>query len=220
MKYATVLVGEAAQLFEEASTHGTQWLSCSEAQRLATITRAKRRSEYLACRYLLRMLASLHFFGTTQRWRDFYLEGEAGKSPVLKFLLLSKNPLYLSLAHSGCFAVAAIAENKIGVDIEKVREFSSSESVLMNEIGTSTEIDFYNQLPVNLRSHLFFKCWTRKEALSKLDQVGIDFSFLKTTHTLSNNFSDNIKLLNFFYRQNYLVSVAYEKNSVINFNYY
>ena len=97
---------------------------------------------------------------------DFGLSGvgaeiqynEKGK-PFLK-----NNLAYISLSHSGHFAVASIASHNVGVDIEEIKPI---EDGVIQRVTTKNE---QKQIK-NLRD--FYRLWTAKECMLKITGEGL-----------------------------------------------
>lgn len=85
---------------------------------------------------------------------------------------LRGRPFCYNLSHSGDYVFCAVSEREIGADIQRRvpgresrvagRFFSGREAAAIRAIGDETE-----------RSKLFYRLWTRKEALGKLSGEGI-----------------------------------------------
>lgn len=66
--------------------------------------------------------------------------------------------LFVSISHSGDYVAAAVSENPIGIDVEKIRDFDKK---LVDRICTPRERDYVLAKDTALR---FFEVWTGKEA--------------------------------------------------------
>ena len=78
------------------------------------------------------------------------------------------NPLYCSLSHSGAWAVCAIADKPVGVDVEVIR---GTQEKYMQRICNDDELRYIRYGDEGC-FHRFFECWTAKEALFKLTGNG------------------------------------------------
>lgn len=95
-------------------------------------------------------------------------------------------PLFFSLAHSGDFAVCAVSEKKVGIDIEKIRPLnmlSSRRFASENEIKyifgcVPTQSDYESEDRGVLER--FFEVWTKKEAYGKMLGVGMGYDMKNT----------------------------------------
>ena len=87
--------------------------------------------------------------------------------------------LHFSISHSGDFAVCAVGDRPVGVDIEKIRKVNmqsarrfASEKELIYIFGHLPEkADFESNFPDTLER--FFEVWTKKEAYGKMIGTGI-----------------------------------------------
>lgn len=85
---------------------------------------------------------------------------------------LSERPeWHFSLSHSGNWAVCALSDAPIGVDVEQYRdkEFLS----LADRFFTREEYERLRQCPKSERETLFFRLWTEKESLLKAAGTGL-----------------------------------------------
>lgn len=87
--------------------------------------------------------------------------------------------LHFSISHSGNFAVCAVGDRPIGVDIEKIRKVNmqsarrfASEKELIYIFGHLPEkADFESECTDTIER--FFEVWTKKEAYGKMIGTGI-----------------------------------------------
>lgn len=68
-------------------------------------------------------------------------------------------------SHSGNMVVCAVADNEIGIDIEKIRNVNPK---TVHRFATGSEIEIINSLPDG-----FFRIWTLKEAYFKCIGTGL-----------------------------------------------
>lgn len=89
--------------------------------------------------------------------------GEQGK-PALEDV-----PLYFNISHSGEWAVCALAEVPVGVDIQEERPIRSC----VARRFTPSERELLNRLPENRRQSALFDLWCLKEAYCKCTGRGL-----------------------------------------------
>lgn len=87
-----------------------------------------------------------------------------------KLYLPKVDDFYFSIAHSGEYAVCAIADHPVGVDIQQKRE---TKSKLARRFFQSSEADHIERQPKGKREELFFRYWTGKESYLKLTGKGL-----------------------------------------------
>lgn len=92
------------------------------------------------------------------------------QEPGGRLYLPGVNDFYFSLSHSGEYAVCAIADRPVGVDIQKRRETKIN---LARRFFQSTEADHIEEQPSEKKEDLFFRYWTGKESYLKLTGKGI-----------------------------------------------
>jgi 4'-phosphopantetheinyl transferase len=81
-------------------------------------------------------------------------------------------PWEFNLAHSGEYALAAVAPRPVGVDIERVRTRYPIDDVSRRFFAPS-ERDLLARVPPGRRHRPFFSCWTQKEAVVKATGEGL-----------------------------------------------
>lgn len=94
--------------------------------------------------------------------------------------------LHFSISHSGDYAVCAVSERDVGIDIEKIRQLNmqaakkfASETELIYIFGHLPEkSDFESADEKTLER--FFEVWTKKEAYGKLIGEGIGYAMRST----------------------------------------
>jgi 4'-phosphopantetheinyl transferase len=137
------------------------WLSGPEQAQLASIQSAPRRRQFLAGRWLARLLLS---------------RAAGAPAPALWRLSDSHDgpprPLggvarcHVSLAHSGAWVACAVADAPVGIDVEasgRNRDFAG----LMQLAGTSAEQALWAGQPPGSQAAFFYRLWTVKEAWIK-----------------------------------------------------
>ena len=95
-----------------------------------------------------------------------YCYGEHGKPDF------AEGRFHFNLSHSGQYVCCAVAEEEVGIDIQRMRPlkntrlaerfFSQKENELLRACGSEVE-----------RRELFYRIWVRKEAYAKLTGAGI-----------------------------------------------
>jgi 4'-phosphopantetheinyl transferase len=97
-------------------------------------------------------------------------EDQVERTAFGKPYLKSGNPFF-SLSHSGNYAVLAVSDSDIGVDIEYIREFYNIDYSARKSF-TQDELLWVQE--ENEQCERFFIVWTRKEAILKVDGRGFD----------------------------------------------
>ncbi|MBC7878683.1 MAG: 4'-phosphopantetheinyl transferase superfamily protein [Anaerolineales bacterium] len=86
---------------------------------------------------------------------------------------LNDHKLEFNLSHSRDFALVAVAQKrKVGVDVERIRQGISSQSIARQYFSKS-EVAELQILSLEQREVAFFTCWTRKEAYIKAQGLGL-----------------------------------------------
>ena len=157
------------------------WLTSSEHDRLAQLHAPRRRDEFLACRYALRlMLAGDASVNAISAWQ---LDAPSGSAPHLHIDFhgaAEASRHQLSLSHSGDYLACSVAPGPIGVDIEILnRKPASRLSELAAMACTPTERERLAAIADDALRHLrFVQLWSLKEAWFKQVGTGVDFALL------------------------------------------
>ncbi len=125
-----------------------------------------------------------------------------------KLYLTEKIGTYVNLSHSGEYAVCAVHDKKIGVDIQLCRECDMKTA---QRFFTSEEYDFING-SFNPNA-AFFEIWTRKESFVKALGKGLSLG-MNTFSVLSDTIEHDGKTYRFKSykppKEGYKLSVCYE----------
>ncbi len=82
-------------------------------------------------------------------------------------------PLFFNLSSSDGLALFGIClNNKIGVDIERIRPLPGYEEVMV-EYCSQNELAAFRELPAEQQENVFFRSWVCKEALAKALGTGL-----------------------------------------------
>src|SRR5262249_14690457 len=71
-----------------------------------------------------------------------------------------------NLSHCEDRGVLAVANRRVGVDLERVRDVAEADAIAARLFGDS-EVEALRAFPPPQRSEAFLRCWTRKEAYVK-----------------------------------------------------
>ena len=127
--------------------------------------------------------------------------------------IVSHPEVYFSLSHSGKYAVCAIADENIGVDIEnkgrKLLLDCNQEKLVsvVKKIFSEEEYKVYNKCSKEEQIEFFLKLWTRKEAVSKAVGKGLAMDFSKICEP-------DEKFLSFWLDEEYYISVYSENGKL------
>ena len=84
-----------------------------------------------------------------------------------------------SISHSGDYVICAVSENKIGADIEKIREINPEVS---KRFASESEMKYISSAPNGL-----FEIWTLKEAYFKCIGTGLDSNIKNVSFDIKEN---------------------------------
>ena len=103
--------------------------------------------------------------------------------------------IYVNWSHSGSFAICALSDREVGIDLQNT--FKTPKSALVRRVLQPEEQIYYDQTPKEQRRQLFYSYWTVKESFLKALGNGFrdsDRQFLcKDGRTLSGSHSERGK---------------------------
>ncbi|MDX2163347.1 MAG: 4'-phosphopantetheinyl transferase superfamily protein [bacterium] len=147
-------------------------LSPDEIARAERLKFAALRTRFIAARTGLRLILSAHTGVDAGLIR--FSAGAYGKPA-----LLDDPAVHFNLSHSDELALVAVAPYPVGIDLEIMRPLAWQTVIRTAEIGFSAEeLATLHGLPASERVGVFYRIWTRKEALMK--GIGDGFRLTKT----------------------------------------
>jgi 4'-phosphopantetheinyl transferase len=154
-------------------------LSKSEVERAAHFHFAADRDRFIVSHGCLRDILGRYLH--CQPHQINFSSNDYGK-PALR-----EGQLEFNLSHSADFALIAIAQQRrVGIDLERIRKGISSH-VIARQYFSKAEVAESEALPIEQREVAFFLCWTRKEAYSKAQGLGLSLPLESFDVSLSPN---------------------------------
>lgn len=145
-----------------------QVLSPKEREHAQRYRRTEDQAQYAIGHGLLRVILGRYLSVAAERLE--FGRGPHGK-PYLAWPVAAS--LRFNMAHSRACALYALARGReLGVDVEYVRPDFAYEEIVP-QFFAPAEIAALQALPVEVRRHAFFICWTRKEAYIKAQGMGL-----------------------------------------------
>jgi 4'-phosphopantetheinyl transferase len=152
------------QKYSGSLTLFSSYLDENERYRAHRYHFAKDKNRFIICRAVLKIALAE---ATDTALKDIRIETGPNKKPVLS----SHPTVYFNVSHSGEYALIALGDRQVGVDVERVdREFDSSE--ITPRIFNPAELEALDRASDPKKQ--FFTFWTRKEAVLKATGKGID----------------------------------------------
>lgn len=142
--------------------HPANWLSASEQGRLVDMVSPRRRAQFLAARWLARLLLARARGGDPLDWR---LSAPEQGPPALEDA--GAHPaVYLAISHSGGHAACAVGSEPLGLDVEAPGRNRDIEGLAALCCGAGEQAMLQAALP-EARPALFYEFWCVKEAWIK-----------------------------------------------------
>ncbi|MGN0466321.1 MAG: 4'-phosphopantetheinyl transferase family protein [Lachnospiraceae bacterium] len=115
------------------------------------------------------------------------LEDQIGKNEYGKPFLIGYPKIHFNISHCEGWVLCAFSEGKIGVDVERIRDFPTS---MVKKILTEQERQILNRYEKNVEDYqkIFYRFWTWKESYLKwlgegfyMDPLRVEFTMDEVT---------------------------------------
>lgn len=113
---------------------------------------------------------------------------------------------HFSLSHSGSYAVCAMADAPIGIDIQEQRPVAVLP--LAERFFAPSEVALLRSLPEVERERAFYRLWTAKESILKADGVGLAGGLSRVTVTYGERLSSPSRQLKEYALPGYALTVC------------
>lgn len=147
------------------------WLTSSEAARLAALGTESRRSSFLAGRWLARR--------AVQRWLGADTLPALDVAPSGACVVAGNDGAHVSISHSAGFVACAAAGVAVGVDVESLAR-PRNQLALAEAVHGPAQREQLAVLPAEARALAFLQWWTLKEAWLKARGLGLDFALMRS----------------------------------------
>ncbi|EDP70117.1 Phosphopantethiene-protein transferase [Flavobacteriales bacterium ALC-1] len=183
------------------------YLNEVELQRAEKYHYPKDTNRFIICRTFLKFILA-------QKLRLDISEIQIKKDENKKPYLSSDKSIHFNVSHTERFAIIAISNNPVGVDVEYInKNFDYSE--VLPHVFNKQEVDAV--LKSNTKDYTFYKFWTRKEAFVKATGKGISDSLPQIpatdgNHSINPHLLGNFKSLNvlsFDLHTDYIAALAF-----------
>lgn len=170
------------RVLQRGSLELETFLSPKERQRLDMYTMPKKKVQWISGRYAVKTALAKHMgMLTNLKLCDIDVVNGENSAPYL----LQFPELHISITHSFPWCIGVVANQRIGVDLEKV---TAMRSALIKMYFHPREIEHLSQIEAEDRRDTHSTVyWTRKEAISKLVGLGMAMGF-KELNTFEDTF--------------------------------
>ncbi|MFB8426343.1 4'-phosphopantetheinyl transferase family protein [Priestia megaterium] len=192
---------------EKDISHYKFILSKDEIRRMESFKTYSLKNEYCFIRANLRKVLSFYLKEPPEQLKFFY--NDFGK-PYLN------NAIKFNLSHTNDIAVIAVTkEYELGIDIEFIDEHIDISEVIQVAFSMQ-EIDLMSGLKGKEKYNMFYRLWTRKEALLKGVGKGLSLSpqLIDASNCTKIFTGDNWEILELNVKQGYKSSLAINCNRV------
>ena len=187
------------------------FLNSKEIKKSQHFYKDEDRSRYVIYRAILKILLAAY---TKLDFKNINLSLDFNKKPYLE----SHPYLFFNISHSEDYAVMAISNRKIGIDVEYMSEDFKYTDLLPDIFDKSEIVSIENAANTK---ETFYTLWTRKEAFVKALGKGIDEDFkyipcLEGKHTVDYDLlksDQDWEVLSFYLTNKYAGSIAFESSS-------
>ncbi|MCA9212072.1 MAG: 4'-phosphopantetheinyl transferase superfamily protein [Planctomycetales bacterium] len=162
----------------------TSELSDDEQERAARFLNDRAKFEYCLTRAALRQILSR--YGVAGAKQIVFEYGEHGK-PALAGKITEAAKIRFNVAHTRALSAFAFSvDAELGVDVEYHRDVVDADRIVSGKFAAE-ERHVYRSASPDLRKHLFFRGWTRKEAFIKATGEGLCRSLESFAVTIDDN---------------------------------
>lgn len=146
-----------------------EWLTPEERQRLGAMRSARRRHQFLAGHWLLRVVGAEHVGSMPGDWS--FATDDLGR-PCLRPGDGGGNALHASLSHSGEWVAVAVAECPVGIDIESASRTRDLDRLAAEVFPAKQWLSIAGSSE-DERTRGFYEQWTLREAIGKREGRGL-----------------------------------------------
>jgi 4'-phosphopantetheinyl transferase len=152
-------------LHQSAMRYAHAWRMCDthERTRAMRIQDTTRQAQFVYSHAALREILSEYIQAPAQK---VPIHHKIGQKPFVT-TTATKEEIFFNLSHSGEYALCAVSrDNEVGVDVERVRTLGALDRIV-RRVCSDDEARMLNGIPYGKRLEVFFRLWTRKEAVAK-----------------------------------------------------
>lgn len=196
---------------EEEILYLKSFLSEGEIKRTSRFAFIEHANRYAAAHGFLRLLLSKYLKVSPQ---EIELSEAPGQKPAIRIPVSS---LKFNISHSEEKILIAINESdEIGVDIEKVKKDFNIQEIIQSKFSKEEQRQINN---AQNKTELFYKFWTRKEAVLKTSGEGIadQLEKINVSDDQTIEFLPDLYVYSFPVSSNFIASVSLEKNKPLIF---
>ena len=175
-------------------------LSSIDKNKYNNIVKDNNKKLFLLSRILLDRLTNKYY---NTNYKDMVIKYNSYGKPLYK-------DFYFNISHSNSYGCAVISNNKIGIDIEKIREVDLN---IINYFCTDKEVKYILNSKDKYKS--LFTIFCLKEAYFKMIGTGINniksIEFVIDDNIINCN-KNNINIKLDYYIDNYVIAIIEEKD--------
>lgn len=188
------------------------YLNEAELNRARKYHFEKDANQFIICRSLLKFVLAYH---TGLAVTKILIKVDANKKP---YVISNKNTCF-NVSHAQDFAVIAISNQSVGIDLEYLNKNFDFSEILPTVFS---DLEIKSILNADHKTRKFYNFWTRKEAIVKATGQGIsdDLPLIPATdgnHLVASKILDGFKslqLLSFDLNEDYIASLALSSNTI------
>ena len=143
-------------------------LSEDERARASRFRSRSAQDRFVVARGILRNILARYLDLAPAQLR--FSDGRHGKPALAEDMRC--RPLHFNLSHSADLVLVAVAPRAVGIDVERVRPRTRLDRIA-GRMFAANEAARLRALPSRERLDMFYRCWTRREALAKAQGEGL-----------------------------------------------
>lgn len=188
-------------------------LPTERLEKLDRFCNEKKAEKYLLSSAFLQYVLSDTLGILPQEISYTYTYGECGKPELLYKENYKGKKIDFNLSHSGKYAVLAVGDKPVGIDVERVKK---DRIAVAKRFFCEEEYEEILNTPESMRDSLFLEYWTMKEAYVKRTGKGLytpldSFKINREKEGISSVNQEEVYFATFFLEESYCVSVCSEK---------
>lgn len=189
-----------------------KYLNTTELERAQKYHFEKDINRFIICRTFLKLILAQQ---TVDNVSNIYIKTDNNNKPYIS----SKKTIFFNLSHAADYAIIAVCSVPIGIDLEfQNKKFEFKE--ILNSTFSDLEIETISK--AKDQTAMFYKFWTRKEAIVKATGVGISADLKQVPaidgyHSIESNILagfKNLQVLSFYLNEDYVAAVSFSNENI------
>lgn len=189
-----------------------KYLNKTELHRAQKYHFEKDRHRFIICRTILKLILAQQTFDEIS---NINIKIDQNNKPYIS----SKKAIFFNMSHAGDYAIIAVCCVPVGIDLEYQNKKFDFTEILPS---TFSKLEIETILKSTDKTAMFFKLWTRKEAIVKATGKGISDDLIQVPATDGRHSVNpkiltgfkNLQVLSFHLNEDYVAAVAFSNKNM------